>query len=961
MDEQTEEICSELGRLPDWASRKGALQHLPQLINPEVVTQLAEAVRVAVRVDVRKALALAEAALTIAGELKTSEALAFGTRAKANALWFMGDCKSATELFHHAAALFEQAGNFNEVARTLSGSIQSLALLGEYEEAFAAAERAREIFTSLDDSLRLARLDINVANIYHRQNRYAEALTVYERAYHQLLPHRDMEGIGGALHNMAVCLIALDDFVCALETYRRVREFFERHDMPLLVAQADYNIAFLYYLRGDYTKALELLRSTREAFQQSGDTYHLGLCDLDKSEIYLELRLVGEAAEMAQNSLEHFERLSMGFESARAFTNLAIAVSLQSDWDRALQLFAKANEIARAENNHVWPNITDLYRALVLFEQGELSGASDLALSAADFFRQAHMPSKQVLCLLLLARIGLRLGAIDDAGRYCEEVSKVLESLDAPMLTYQAEFLWGKVYEALGDIERAYNCYQKSRSALETLRSSLQREELKLGFMRNRLEVYSRLIQICLDRHSAELSDGASPSSQASALEEALHYVEAARSRTLRDLILGGTQSGLRGSEENETDRHVRELRKELNWFYHRIEREQLSQGAVSLRDIESLTNQAKKREHELLRLLLESADSPSLGAALQNSGTATLEQIRRSLPPEAALLEYFAIGDRTFAAVVTASTLKIVPLALSSVIAKQLRLFQFQISKFRLNAEYISRFHQILVRTAQVHLQALYDAVVGPLEGLLHVRDLVIVPFGPLHSLPFHALFDGQRYLVDRFSMCYAPSASIFAHSDGKSANCSGPSLILGVDDPRTPFINEEVRAVASVVPEPRVLCGAEATEQALREHGPSSRLIHVASHGSFRQDSPMFSSIKLADSYLTLYDLYHMNLPVDLLTLSGCVTGLNVVEEGDELLGLTRGLLYSGARSLLLSLWEVDDRSTSELMRDFYSGLKRHPRKADALRAAMLELRERCPHPYYWAPFKLLGKALA
>ena len=121
------------------------------------------------------------------------------------------------------------------------------------------------------------------------------------------------------------------------------------------------------------------------------------------------------------------------------------------------------------------------------------------------------------------------------------------------------------------------------------------------------------------------------------------------------------------------------------------------------------------------------------------------------------------------------------------------------------------------------------------------------------------------------------------------------------------------------------------------------------------------MFSSIKLADSYLTLFDLYHMNLPVDLLTLSGCVTGLNVVEEGDELLGLARGLLYSGARSLLLSLWEVDDRSTSVLMKDFYTGLKRHPRKAEALRAAMLELRERCPHPYYWAPFKLLGNALA
>ena len=121
------------------------------------------------------------------------------------------------------------------------------------------------------------------------------------------------------------------------------------------------------------------------------------------------------------------------------------------------------------------------------------------------------------------------------------------------------------------------------------------------------------------------------------------------------------------------------------------------------------------------------------------------------------------------------------------------------------------------------------------------------------------------------------------------------------------------------------------------------------------------MFSAIRLADSYLNLYDLYRMNLPVELLTLSGCVTGLNVIEEGDELLGLTRGLLYAGARSLLLSLWDVDDRSTSEFMKEFYLQWRKQPRKIDALQAAIVKLRECYPHPYHWAPFKLIGRASA
>jgi CHAT domain-containing protein len=118
------------------------------------------------------------------------------------------------------------------------------------------------------------------------------------------------------------------------------------------------------------------------------------------------------------------------------------------------------------------------------------------------------------------------------------------------------------------------------------------------------------------------------------------------------------------------------------------------------------------------------------------------------------------------------------------------------------------------------------------------------------------------------------------------------------------------------------------------------------------------MFSAIRLADSHVNLYDFYHMKLPVDLLTLSGCATGLNVIDEGDEVLGLARGLLYAGAHSLLLTSWEVDDQSTSIFMKNFYSRLQGNPGKAEAVRSAMLMLRESYPHPYYWAPFRLLGK---
>jgi len=150
----------------------------------------------------------------------------------------------------------------------------------------------------------------------------------------------------------------------------------------------------------------------------------------------------------------------------------------------------------------------------------------------------------------------------------------------------------------------------------------------------------------------------------------------------------------------------------------------------------------------------------------------------------------------------------------------------------------------------------------------------------------------------------------------------------------------------------------GQNATASVLRNKGPASRIIHIATHGRFRQDNPMFSAIRLGDSFLSLFDLYQLRLPVELITLSGCSTGLNVVAAGDELIGLARGLMHAGGQSLILSLWDVHDQSTAQFMRAFYSRLRKGESKAASLRSAMLELRAAYPHCYQWAPFILMGK---
>jgi CHAT domain-containing protein len=171
------------------------------------------------------------------------------------------------------------------------------------------------------------------------------------------------------------------------------------------------------------------------------------------------------------------------------------------------------------------------------------------------------------------------------------------------------------------------------------------------------------------------------------------------------------------------------------------------------------------------------------------------------------------------------------------------------------------------------------------------------------------------------------------------------------------TPNIEDEIHELALLFPNAVRLTGNEATRDNLMRHAPAARFLHLASHGYFRRDNPMFSFLKLADSQLNFYSLLDLKLNAEMVTLSACHTGVNMVFPGDELHGLMRGFLYAGAPSLVASLWAVSDRSTSEFMREMYSQIRSGASKRSALRRAQLSIKDQYGHPYYWAPFVLMG----
>ncbi|NJM41544.1 MAG: CHAT domain-containing protein [Anaerolineae bacterium] len=286
---------------------------------------------------------------------------------------------------------------------------------------------------------------------------------------------------------------------------------------------------------------------------------------------------------------------------------------------------------------------------------------------------------------------------------------------------------------------------------------------------------------------------------------------------------------------------------------------------------------------------------------------------------PNAIVLSYYIQENNIIAFISAAGKMNVTRdiCKLSEVQASLLRLAK-QWSRFSTGRAFAERNMTQLEQVTREMLKELYDVLFHPLNALLREAldavingedvvppKLVVVPHGPLHQVPFHALFDGECYLLERFEISYAPSATKLVVCDQRTGPPSIRALIYGVADADTPSADAEARAIAERVEDAVLRTGEQATLALFKQESPGRDVLHLACHGLFRVDNPMFSALKLADGWLMARDVMALNLEGALVTLSACDCGRSRAVGGDEILGLTRAFLSAGASSLVVSLW--------------------------------------------------------
>jgi len=262
----------------------------------------------------------------------------------------------------------------------------------------------------------------------------------------------------------------------------------------------------------------------------------------------------------------------------------------------------------------------------------------------------------------------------------------------------------------------------------------------------------------------------------------------------------------------------------------------------------------------------------------------------------------------------------------------------------------------------------SLYDLLIKPVKPYLAKRRVGIIPHGILHYLPFAALKQADRYLVSDYALFYLPSATVYKYCRQKEKTFTGNVLALGnpdLNDPKLdiPFAQNEVAKISSLYPDSTVLTRKMAAESMIKSQAGAYNVLHFATHGVFDADRPLNSALLLSacekdDGRLTVSEIFDLDLNAAMVILSACQSGMSKIKAGDEMTGLPRAFIYAGASTVIASLWNVNDRSTSVLMQKYYHNLK-GIRKPDALRSAQLALLNdhRYKEPYYWAAFTLTG----
>jgi len=752
------------------------------------------------------------------------------------------------------------------------------------------------------------------------------------------------------------------------------------------------NIGIAYHKENEFSLAVEYLENALSSIRKNGDTPTEAECLSNLGILYRDLGNYQRARYYLEGALAIDQKIGDRASVSADFSNIGTVLLREGVEARneqslfgGLAAFRKCLSLSKPGLADTYSELTALNNiGIILNELGEhrecrayLEKALDAAGGEGFALERGHLLSNIAASFLYENRI-------EEARRYYEMSYELGNAKSLENVVIESSFGLGQCYELGRSYSTALEFYERSVSALENIRERVSSEILTIGFERNKLGVYQNIIDIMTLEYESQ------PSQEL--LGRIFDIFERAKARAFLESVLIANiekpvgESLLIRERQHALSKNIRELNE-------RLARPDLNEEEKALIDAE-----LEHEEGEFVRLSFEAKADRQGGRNKALDAVCSIDDVQRQvLDNETILLEYDLGEKRSSLLLVTNATAELFAIPGRAELERSLRAFLKLTSERSINSKDCYRASEriageLLPFTAR--------------DEFRKAKKLIVIPDGILHYLPFETLrvvsSNESKFLIEDLTLSYCPSASslrtlknvrnsrarekdllavgepIYTKRAGRPAESAANDEAAGnqffgdrnIDFPSLPFSREEVREVAKMFPKEKVqvLVGQAASEDAVKALPLEEfRIIHFACHGLLDESHPFRSALVLSlkderenDGFLQMREIYGLTTKADLVVLSACQTARGLLEYAEGPMGLARPFFFAGARSVIASLWTVNDQAAVLFMREFYRQLLAGNAAGDALRIAKIMLLKTARgQPFYWASFVLIGDA--
>ncbi len=844
-------------------------------------------------------------------------------------------------------------GDLNGQAKALQSLGVISQSLGDNRKGLEYLVQSLSIYRGLGDRRDEAIALDDIAVVHSRLGEAKQAIGYFEQSLvvFRELGIRDYEA--STLNNLGQAKLAAGERQAALslllQSLKLRRAIRDRRGE----AQTLNNIGALYDSIGEQERALTYFKAALDLRRVVGDHYGEAHVLNNIGVVQTSAGRYSDASDRFKEALALLRAAGDRFGEAGALNNVGVALASTGHPQAALESYGESLRLRRSIGDPRGESLTLYNIALAHLEIGETDQAIGELQDALSIGRRVGDLRSQAVALHALA------GIERDRGNLPAALSLITDGVEV----------------------------------VESMRGEILSEELRVSFAASAHDVQEFYIEILMELHRLDRGRGYDVA--------ALEASEGFRARAL----LGALSESRKDRAELDPALLDREkkLRKAVNsaasaYTHLLVQAAGKEALASALAELEREKTEYAAIEGEVKQMSSANAVQPP---------SLTADELRSSvIDSHSALIEYSLGEERSYLWLVTAERVT------SFELPPRMRI---EAAAQRVYELLTARNRRIRFETAEERIARVADAdaeywraaaqlstmLLGPIQRHLAKKQLLVVPDGALFNVPFSALPDPRVTtetvpLIVEHEVVVLPSASTLARLRSEIAGRpTGKKLVAVIADPvysradprlrslandkgcrfqRLPFAREEATAILSLVPR----SGGEGAfdfqasrQRVLSEELGDYRYVHFATHAYVDNAHPEVSALVLSlvdehgheqDGFLRLYDIVNLNLSADLVVLSGCRTGLGRQVRGEGVIGLARGFFYAGAARLVVSLWDVNDRATAELMKNFYQpilGTERLSPSA-ALRAVQVSMwkQPQWRAPYYWASFVLSGE---